>query len=397
MRIAQIKGYDLPVPPIKGGAIEHWIYEVVTRLKSHQRIVFSIKPESCSANEAIIDGINYQWFRLTAFQDLISRRIGLERILQLNPFILKNRIKNKFSDIDIWHVHNTPFIIPFLKKICPRAKMILHLHSSFPSLIKTTLPRDLKPYYRYIDCVVTVSEFIKEEVLNYIPNTIRTAVIYNGVDTDRFKPVSPEKATQIKQKYNIPPDKRIILYAGRIVPEKGVHVLVEAMEKIVNRNRKVLLIIAGSHFFSDSSMKTPYILELRKKTSKILNNVIFLGYIKQSELANLYAIADICVVPSLCKEACAGVNLEAQASQVAVIASNVGGIPEIVIDGVTGMLTHPGDWRALAYAIALLLEDKGLRMTLGQNGRKHILSKFSWDHTVRKCAELYLSICQQNH
>lgn len=391
MHIAQIKSdYDLPIPPAKGGAIEHWIYEVVNRLKLYRRTVFAIKPECYSANEAVIDAVNYQWFSVTPFEKFISTKIGLERILRFNPFILKNKIKH--DKFDIWHVHNAPFITPFLKKICPNSKIILHLHNSFPSLIKTTLPRDLKPYYKAIDCIVAVSEFIKNEALNYVPNTLRSTVIHNGVDAERFKPVSQEKSAQIKQEYRIAPDKKIILYTGRLIPEKGIHILIKAVEHIVNKNHNALLIIAGSDFFSGSSMKTPYILELRRKASKILNNIIFLGHIQHSELHNLYAMADICVVPSVWNEPSGLVNLEAQSSGVSLIASKVGGIPEIIVDGVTGILIKSEDCRELANTLELLLKNEDLRKTFGQNARKHILSSFTWEHTAKKCSELYSRI-----
>jgi len=306
--------------------------------------------------------------------------------------VLKLNRKLKHEKCDIFHLQNNLFFAPFIKKICPHAKIIVHLQNKllFEKTIFLHLHKDLTSYFKLVDHIITVSEYLKDDTLKYFSERIKFSTIYSGVDTERFKPLPPESVERIRKKYNIPPERKVILYVGRLVPDKGVHVLLKAMQETVKRHPEALLVVVGSHLFYRERRTTPYIFKLKMMSAKIRNNIIFTGYVPYlTEIHNIFAMSDICVVPSVWQEPLGLTNLEAQSCGRALIASRIGGIPEIVHDGETGILVKPNNQSSLTEAINTLLENEELRTALGRNAREHVLANFTWDHTAERCENLY--------
>lgn len=157
-------------------------------------------------------------------------------------------------------------------------------------------------------------------------NDIITTV-YNGIDTEKFgKEKYLKQIEEWKSNLKIDKNEKIILYTGRIVPEKGVKELIEAFIKI--KNKKIKLVIAGAVDYS-SNKENLYFTEL-KKIAKCNSNVIFTGYIDYCKMPEIYAIADIGVVPSIWEEPFALTVIEHLATGNPVIITNSGGMPELV-------------------------------------------------------------------
>src|SRR5699024_2212010 len=132
----------------------------------------------------------------------------------------------------------------------------------------------------------------------------------------------------IREKYKIPRKNFVIGFAGRISPEKGLEILLDAINSLDDAEKKeYTLLIAGASWFKNSK-KSEYEIKVMEKSKKL--NIKWLGYIDNWELYKFYNICDVCIVPSIWEEPAGQVVLEAQSTGTKVIASNIGGIPEFL-------------------------------------------------------------------
>lgn len=206
----------------------------------------------------------------------------------------------------------------------------------------------------------------------------QSVFVPNAVDTNKF---SPEvQRGSVRARYHLPSDRALILCPRRLVPKNGVDVLVECLQYLSETEGFCLLVVGDGPERSR--------LENRVRELRLQNSVIFAGSHGNDELPSFYADADIVAIPSL-KEATSIAGLEAMASGRAVVASNVGGLPEIIQDNVTGLLTPPSDPKALASAIERLIEAPGRRRALGEAARARVEKEFSWEQVARETERAY--------
>ncbi|MFE4143743.1 glycosyltransferase family 4 protein [Peribacillus sp. YIM B13472] len=199
-------------------------------------------------------------------------------------------------------------------------------------------------------------------------------VFHYGYDTETFLKRMYEK-TEIQR----PNDKKVIIYTGRLNEFKGVHHLISALKELKKtRNDWVCWIIGDG----------PKELELKNKSKAegLENDVIFMG--RRDDVPYLLSISDIFVLPTLMENQPLSV-IEAQISGKAVIASDVGGVPEIIEHGITGVLTPAGDEQMLTIHINYLLEHEAYRKNLGFNAQKWGLEHWSPDKAVQKVLKVY--------
>ncbi|NHV06870.1 MAG: glycosyltransferase family 4 protein [Thaumarchaeota archaeon] len=198
--------------------------------------------------------------------------------------------------------------------------------------------------------VICISNFLSKELTSFydIPRE-SVEVIPNGIDLERFKLV--EDGKKLKSKLHLD-GKKIILYVGRLSYEKGLNVLLLALKKVLERDRNIVLVIVG-----DGPIKNE--LKVMSLKLRINPNVFFVGSLESNCLPSYYSMADVVVIPSI-YEAQSLVLLEAMASGKPVIASNIGGLREIVTNRV-GLLVKPYDCKALSEAILYLLNNEEVR------------------------------------
>ena len=180
----------------------------------------------------------------------------------------------------------------------------------------------------------------------------KSAFIANAVDASKFRPGL--NGETVRARYGVPLDHCLILCPRRLVPKNGLEFLIESLPSIRRSSRAVSVLIAG-----DGPERER--LEARVRELGLQDSVIFAGSQDNNDLPEFYGAADIVAIPSL-KEATSIAGLEAMASACAVVATNVGGLPEIIEDGVSGLLVSPRDPEALAQAITRLIETPGLRI-----------------------------------
>jgi glycosyltransferase involved in cell wall biosynthesis len=227
-------------------------------------------------------------------------------------------------------------------------------------------------YFKRCQNVTTVSDWMKTELINSF-HMKNVDVIYSGVEPDVFRPT---KNSSILPEIKAP----IVLFTSSMGPRKGSFVLVNAIKQVLEKNKNVHFMFAGS--------TSPQIGEILR--SNLVDNRYFtvLGYLSYEQLPDLYARASIFVSPSLCDNLPARI-LEAMSCEVPVIATSIAAVPEAIEDEKTGLLVQPGDVDALANAILRLLDDGSLRRNLGKDARQKVLKKFSWDKLAEQTKCVY--------
>jgi glycosyltransferase involved in cell wall biosynthesis len=231
---------------------------------------------------------------------------------------------------------------------------------------------------KHATLTVTISKYSAQKIHQfYGVEKTQIRIAPNGVDTQRFK---PSKACEtIKRQIGIE-NKLCVLFVGRLIPRKGLTYLVEAARRIVNERSQMVFLIVG-----DGPLKQHLLSHI--KEVKLASSFVFIGEVNEKLLPALYNCADVFVLPSI-QEGQGIALLEAQATAKPVVAFNVGGVGEAVLDKETGLLTKP-DSNELAGAINKLLRSKSLRDKMGSNGRKYVEENFSWDICAQKMLQVY--------
>ncbi len=210
--------------------------------------------------------------------------------------------------------------------------------------------------------------------------------IYNGVDLEIFRPYASD---YLYKQFNIDRNERLIGYIGSFTHRKGLTYLIKAFPLIKKSYKKVKLILIGSPSYNDET----YFLEIKDliKQLYIEHEIFFTGML----IDITYALnsLDIVVLPSF-DERCSRTLIESLACAKPVVATNVGGTPEIIIDGINGILVEPGNENQIAEAIIKLLYDDSLRQEMGLNGRAHAEKHFNIKDNINKFQNIYSSLIQ---
>ena len=234
------------------------------------------------------------------------------------------------------------------------------------------------------DKVVTISEALKKLIVSWGIEERKITVIPNAVDINSFKP--QEKSINLLERYNLK-DKFIVGFIGSLTSYEGLELLIEAVQKLENNKKDIVLMIVG-----DGNEKKKLV---KLATSK---SIIFTGRVPHSEVQEYYSIFDVCVYPRNDYEVCRYVPplkpLEAMAMKKAVIVSDVAPLLEMVEDGVTGLVCKADDVQSLKDKILLLYTNQELRKTIATNAFKWVKEYRSWDLMVRKYITLYDTIAK---
>jgi len=215
----------------------------------------------------------------------------------------------------------------------------------------------------------------------------RVHVIYNGIDANQYR---PDHGRDALDRFGIDPAEPSVVFIGRVTRQKGLPVLLRAAEWIDPSAQLVLC--AGQADTAELQAEVTGLVEhLRASRS----GVIWLpGMLAKSEVIQILSHATVFVCPSE-YEPLGIVNLEAMACGCAVVASAVGGIPEVVADGETGQLVPPGDEGALATAVNAMITNPAVAAEFGARGRKRAVAEFSWDKIAAQTERLYVELARR--
>ncbi|GAW93290.1 glycosyltransferase family 4 protein [Calderihabitans maritimus] len=235
--------------------------------------------------------------------------------------------------------------------------------------------------------LVAVSRKLAEEIYRLASPVRPVEVIYNGVDLEQFQAVS--SAAEVRSQLGISQDALVLLFVGRLVREKGIYDLLEAFSRISHRFPRACLYLIGS-----GPEATGLTAEVRKRN--LTGRVFIVGTKEHRELPCWYQAADLVVLPSY-QEGLPNVILEAMACGRPVVATRVGGIPEAVVSGKSGLLVNKGDVQGLAEACLFLLKSPFLRAAMGIQGRQIVENCFTWEENARRHRELYLRLLRKEN
>jgi glycosyltransferase involved in cell wall biosynthesis len=398
LRVALISSGLIPIPPVRGGAVEEYVYQLSRHLRR-----FGV--------DAVVIDANYDDNKLV-YEELNGAQIV--RIPTTKPFIgFKERIIKEFlfgraasryisrEGFDIIHANTAwagsalalhksigklrcrGFVYTCHNPLWPENKV--HMGEKIVRLVEGYT-------MKVVDTIIALNKTMHRALTEKAKIDPRKMIIVpNGVDTEFFRPGLKDE--RILDRYGLE-EQSYILFVGRISPEKGVHILLRAFKQIVNdvpKNFKLVIVGPLTSTFNSTQISNYAKAMMNYAKEKLGERVVFTGAIDRNSLRILYSNAYCFVLPSLA-EAFPMVLLEAMASGTSPIGSTAGGIPDIIIDGVNGLLFRKGDWRDLANKLSILIQDRGFRDKLSHNARKYVEENFSWSTVTMRIKEVYDSI-----
>lgn len=235
--------------------------------------------------------------------------------------------------------------------------------------------------------VICCSSYMREELgrIFNLPSD-KVEVIPNGVNRGNFELPHDLEALRAFRSNYAAPDEKMIFFIGRLVHEKGAHVLVEAMPKILAYNNKVKAVIAGKGPQEDYLRSTA-------KALGVYDRIYFTGYVDDATRNKLYLCADAACVPSL-YEPFGIAALEAMAAGVPVVVSDVGGLSDIVRHGITGLKAYAGNPNSLADSLLTLLGTPDLAARLREAAKREVAEKYAWERIARDTIAVYTDVLE---
>ena len=364
------------------GGIERVVYEQCKRLIQKQFEPMVLTHRNYTARKYVYDGIKVQCYDSLNVGFRLGIPYAIPQVSSFRTFL--ETVKSN----DLIHVHGHPYLSSFLAaKIAKRYSkpLVLTQHNTFIEYnnIWDTAERvnDLaigKQVLNEANKIIVVSDATKKYVLSLGANPEKVEVLHNGVDLNRFKPLSEVKY-QMRKKLGISKDANVVLTVRRIVYKNGIDTLLESAEIAVKRNPKLVFVVVG---------KGPDSEEVKEKIGQLRmqNNFKLTGFVSDEDLPLYYNIADLFALPSKSGEGLPLVVLEAMSCGLPVIATNVGGTSEVMSKDY-GKLVPPNSPDSLAEAL-VEFSRKDVA-ALKKDLRAMMEEKYSWDKNVEKLSEIY--------
>ena len=305
----------------------------------------------------------------------------LSTLWRLFPTITKTAGFARSKHIDLIVTNGIKcHVIGSIVSLMTRAKLIWHVRDFMEKGLARFLLTSMGRFFP--DRIITNSDAVG----SFFVNSGRTETVYNGVDLARFD--SEIDGGRIRSEFKLGKNAKLIGTIGHFAPLKGYEELLGAMSEVVRAGFNVKLALVGECIYPHSKGYKEKLLSL-VDSAGLKDKVIFTGF--REDIPELLASFDLFVLPSR-SEGFGRVNLEAMAMGKPVISTNVGGIPEVVIDGVTGILVPPGNSNLLSRAIVKLLDDPHMREIMGREGRKRVEERFTLQGHVQRIQEIYRDV-----
>jgi glycosyltransferase involved in cell wall biosynthesis len=305
-------------------------------------------------------------------------------------FVSKYCANNLKSSYDLIHAH---FSYPDGYGICEFAKkrhVPLVISSLGTNERKVAFERSLVSkrivdVLQKADSILAVSEDLVHHIFSLGVDESKVHFVPNGVDINIFKPIDRKQARRV---LNLDEDCDIVLYVGSLRQIKGVDYLIEASKLFLGTKTTLLLI------GRDDGLKRK--LQIRAKELGISNNIRFINQLHHKELPIWMSAADLLVLPSL-SEGRPNVILEAFSCGIPVVASNVGGIPELVIDKKNGFLVEARDYNSIAEKVIQLLINEELRLKMGSYARQSVIERdLTWKAHALRTKKIYANLLKKD-
>lgn len=374
IKIAFIGGASKnPIPAVKGGAIQTlvtaWIDEN-EKAKYYDFIVYSKYCSDVTDIQKKYSRTTFRYIKITCFDELqlflckVVRRLTKNRVPYKSKYM--KTVNKMLGDDkpDVIICESTDKVVVQLKESSyANSKVYFHIHADY---LNNDTDR-ITTISQICDGYIAISEFIKRRLsgLNSI-NPQSITVIKNAIDIGDISEHEKVNARiQIRSSLGIGEEEIVLVYCGRLSPEKGCLELIKA----VNKTNCVKLIVIGGNDFS-SNKKTKYVKQLENEKSKSENRVFFTGYIPHDEIWKYFSAGDIGVVPSICNEAASLTAVEFRKAGLPTIVTDIGGIPEYCNKKTSIFVKLDEKYvERLAEAINFLALNDEMRLSLAKNAR----------------------------
>lgn len=389
--IAIITGGILPVPASKGGAVESLVEMLCTQNELNKRVFLTVFSIDDAASSNVEDSGVYTHYCYTHVPRLIqmcdfligkfaekimhkknimSYRYFMQRLWFLSD--VKKRLAQ--SQFDYLVLENSALPLKCLhgKNARYLDKCYLHMHNVLSHTFG--MSKDLTKVKGFL----SVSRYISQSILDSVPSLSpkKCHVLHNAVDVSRFCTADTAKqADLLRSKLGIKKDDVVFLSTGRLTEEKGALQLLNAF---INADlEKTKLVIVGGFFF-DSDIKTPFEEKLRNLAQQMSDRIIFTGFLPYDQMPIVYALADVCCVPSIWDDPAPLAVIESLAAGKPLITTYSGGISEYADKSCAILLQRDEELtQNLSIAMKKLYGDKALRRQMGMSGREKALELYS--------------------
>ena len=326
--------------PLSIGGVQSHIRYLAKFLKNYGLEVYVISRKTNKvARETLNITGNYEYIPIDPILplDIIlipPRRSDLEKVIcEIKPDVIHSHhafTPLSLLSLEVARKHNIPRVL---------TNHSITLGYEYSRLWKSSslflIP--LRQLLSSANVVISVSKAADKFISNFLRNTVKRLIIPNGVDVEKYKPLKK------------PPENPVVLFIGRLVHRKGVHLLLKAFRDVVSEVPEARLLIVGKGYMEPLVKSMVSVLDLKK-------NVMFKGLVTEEEKVHLLQNCMVAAVPSIYGESFGIVAVEAFATGTPVVAFKVGGLAEIVDHGVNGFLANVGDLRGFAeYLITLSL------------------------------------------
>ncbi len=297
-------------------------------------------------------------------------------IFKLNKILKENNIHL------IYCADNISKLIGGIAGKMAGVKVVAHCHDDFK---EDALGKTMRMFYiALLDRILTVSDKVKKFFAVKKKGFQKAITVYNGIDAEVFNP--QDVSEDLRNELGFKKEDIVIGSIGVIEKDKGHRYLVEAIARLKDEGiANVVCVMCGTG---------PQEVEIKKLVLNkgLEKEIIFLGF--RDDIPRVLKTLDIFALMSLTIESFSMAAVEAMAMEVPVIATNIGGIPEVIDDGKTGIIIPPGNADALCEAIKYLIQNPGVRIQMGKNGRARVLERFTIEQNVRKTEDVFLSLVE---
>ena len=381
MRILLICTEKLPVPCVRGGAIQTYIDGILPYLSQvHDVSVFSVTDPDLPDRD-IVDGIRYERFPSgdsEAYYQAAARFVAQEKF-------------------DVVIVYNRPKYFPLVAAAAPESQFLLSMHNEMFHAAKVE-PEVAQSCLERVKGVMTVSKFIADGIDHLFPGyQQKLHPIYAGVDLDRFQPrwsfEGDERRRTLLANHGLE-NRQVIVCVGRLSAKKGPDLLISALPQILEQHPSAVLLLVGSKWYGHNN-EDKYVRKLKAQAEPFGDAVQLTGFISPAQVHDYFLMGDIFVCASQWQEPLARVHYEAMATGLCIVTTVRGGNPEVIIPDRNGLLVHEYDNPdAFAKQINYLLSNLDLAADMGRAGRHLSEQYYSWSRVASDILKIIAENCQ---
>lgn len=311
----------------------------------------------------------------------LRKRIDIKAIKYLASLITKEKPTILHSNFDLGNFNS------YFATLCAKVPIyIWHQHNFMGERLSLIRRLFLGLLSWRVDKIVVLSGSMKKDLISKGVRENKISIVYNGISVEKFSPLGLEGNVNLKKEFGISSDTIALTSVADSRPEKGLIFLIRAFSRVANKYPQCILLLVGSK-------KGPCYNELKEEGEKlgIAEKIFFTEF--RNDVPDILHISDIVIVPPTMEVSLYSI-MEAMASFKPVIASRVGGIPEVVKNKETGILVTPRDAEALSNVIDYLISNPLVREKIGKAGRLIVEEKFSIKRNVEQLLMLYEQILQ---